>query len=116
MDSYNIRTRLKVLKACCDRVLPFFPAFHNSDGLLEAGGPHELAYFLHGFPRRRDDDVINRCREIEFPNCMDNDRGAVQCKKLLRTIRFHTPSEPSRSDDGADLHKRNSRERSVRYF
>src|SRR5262249_24944014 len=39
---------------------------------------------------------------------MNEDRSAIQSKKLLRTICLHTPSEPGRRDDRTNFHEDNS--------
>ena len=113
MDGDNIGTRLEMIQARGDGILPPLATFHDDDGFFKSGRFHQIANLFHRVTRRCDDDVIDHRRDIEFADCVNDDRSAVQGEKLLRAIRFHPAPEASGSDDCADLHKEDQCETSV---
>ena len=61
-------------------------------------------HFIHSFTRCRYDDVVDHARCIEFSDGVHKDASAIECKKLLRTVRLHTTSETRSRDDCANGH------------
>ena len=104
MNRDDLGSRLELLQAHCDRILPALSTFDDRHRLFETCRLHEIPHFIHSFTRCRYDDVVDHARCIEFSDGVHKDGSAIECKKLLRTVRLHTTSETRSRDDCANGH------------